>query len=284
MRVSKRVGSKGISDSKQDHRQFPDFVITDSTSELHIGVRDPAPQPPGQRFRFQLLRILHLDMTPLDSVECTAPPNPEARREPWYRRQLQAQQRGPLRVVCAPNSALRTAPSPARRATPGPSHPSPTSAPPPASRFGLHPVVPYFDLTSTPPCLLCSLHLPAPTPPTSNRSACPSHRHLNRRLWLSRFLVSFLPSLPGLQPDLLSYLCLATFFSASLVLCFPLLACLKPQYRLQSLYTIPSLRPPSSPASYLLAFQAPRTATSFLTFLGDPGPPWSQKQRQTERH
>lgn len=45
-------------------------------------VRDPAPQPPGQRFRIQLLRILHLDMTPLDSVDCAAPPNPdsEARR------------------------------------------------------------------------------------------------------------------------------------------------------------------------------------------------------------
>lgn len=115
--------------------------------------------------------------------------------------------------------------------------------------------------------------------PLSQRPiACSPHRPLDRRLWLPQFSVSFFPRLPGIQlPSSIP------FFSVSLSLCFPLPACFKPQYRLQSLHKTPSQHPSAS-APYLLASQPPRTATSLLTFLRGPGPPWSQKQRETEWH
>lgn len=98
------------------------------------------------------------------------------------------------------------------------------------------------------------------------------------------------PRSPARSPQCPSlFHCLATFFSVSLVLCFPLPSCFKPQYRLQSLYTTPSLRTPSSPAPYLLASQAQEqspVSSPSSAVPGLPGPKSNARQsgiRQTNR-
>lgn len=235
-------------------------------------------------------------MTSLDSTESTAPPNSESAAR---LRCLVLQATPNLATLMAPGSLrfkfstadcswISTSGSP-HPLTPAP-HQRSTSCWPHSGPLGptirLHPVPPYSDLTSASPCLLCSLLLPAPTPPTSNRSTCPSHQPLDHLLWLPRFLV-FLPQ-PSRSPapkllnaplfPLLShlFLCLASsLLPAARLLQTPI------QTRL-STRLLP--QHPGSSATYLLASQVPRTATSLLTFLGGPGSPWSQKQRETEWH
>lgn len=263
-------------------------------------------QPRGQRLRFQLLRILHLDITPLDSTEGTPPPNLGKMRalvqwaapNPATRIALVSLR---FKISTADSFLVSTSGSSRTQTHPGP-HPrlatlasrprapavrvdqrstscSPRSGPLAPRRSGSIP---------SPRTLISPPHLPAPTPPTSNCSACPSHRPLNRRLWLPRFLVSFFPSLPGLQSPSSSMLLSSPLFSH---LSLRVSSSLLPAARLLQTPIPTPVSPydsfsqhPCSPASCILASQAPRTAASLLTFLGGPGPPWSQKQGETERH
>lgn len=234
-------------------------------------------------------------MTPLDSTEHTAPPHSEseARLGLWYRGQPQTPQQGPLRVVYAPDSALRTAPRSSSHPLTHTHHHHQRST---SSWLHSGPLAPAVRAASRPPILLshlgipllfCSLLLPAPTPPTSHCSAGLSHGPWTTA---SGSHGSWCLSSPASQvcrpraprcPSLLY--CLATFFSGSPVLCFPRPLASNPNTDSSLSIGLPRQHSRFS-APYLLAPRAPRTAASLLTFLGGPGPPWSQKQRERKWH